>query len=360
MSGTVQGKSLSNVDYVQWFVKNIQCIPTTLNICQSSSNIFIDTMEMKELCGDYMCFPSISLSQNKTDWYRIFNFKSKLSINDYLIVLEKIRQDEKNLKTNLDRIQLLYSNILKDIESYSACEENVIKSQKSILYLLSENNQWKLVNDLYIYVDNSGTNNHLNDVFSYPKLDFNNKNHPNLQKFAELFGITQITMNDLKFNDENSSPAERFREKLIKISPFINTWLKKSNFPSAIILSIDKILQQETQFIELDYLKFFFKGKLIQETNVFFDTIHQKFYITRQWDTETTFIDLPNKLCQLLKIQGFEGELRFLLKAENEEISKYFKKCSIEIPSDEDIVSLKPLPRSGYFFESRILIILVL
>ncbi len=60
-------------------------------------------------------------------------------------------------------------------------------------------------------------------------------------------------------------------------------------------------------------------------------------------------MDLPNKLCQLLNIQGFEDKLRFLLKAEKEEIIKHFKKLSIEIPTDKDIVSLKPLPKSGDF-----------
>ncbi len=175
------------------------------------------------------------------------------------------------------------------------------------------------------------------------------KSIKNIQKFAELFNITQITKNDLIFNENNSLHAEQFRDKLIEISPFIKKWLEKLAFLSSIILSIDKILQQETEFIELDDLKFFFKGKLFQETNVYFDTINQKFYLIRQWNSETTFIDLPNKLCQLLNIQGFEDKLRFLLKAEKEEIIRHFTKFCIEIPTNKDIITLKPLPRSGYF-----------
>jgi hypothetical protein len=304
---------------------------------------------MEKLCGEYMPFLSISLSQDKSDWHRIFKFKTNFAFNDYLVLLEKIRHDKKKLKDNIDRIQMIYSHILKDIESYSTCEKDVIKSQKNSLFLLAENNQWKSTNELYLYVDGNETNNHLNDIVPCLKLDFNNKNHSNLQKFAELFGITQITKNDLIFNKKNSLPAEQFRKKLIEISPFIKKWLEKLAFSSAVILSIDKILQQETQFIELEDLKFYFKEKLFHETNVYFDTINRKFYLTRQWDSETTFIDLPNKLCQLLSIERFEGQLRFLLKAKREDINKYFTKSSIEIPTDKDIVILKPPSRSGYF-----------
>jgi len=60
----------------------------------------------------------------------------------------------------------------------------------------------------------------------------------------------------------------KFRDKLIEISPFTKKWLQKLAFSSTVILSIDKILQQETQFIELDDLEFFFKEKLFQEINV--------------------------------------------------------------------------------------------
>jgi len=348
-TGAIDGTPISNANYVEWFVENIQCIPTTLNTYEFASNIFVDSKEMKELCDEYMPFPSIPLSQDKSDWHRIFNFKTQPLLNDCFRLFDKIRHDEKNLNDNFDRIQMIYSYILKDIESYFACEKNVIKSQKDILYFLSENNQWKLASELYLYVDGNETNCHLNDIIPCLKLNPKNKNHSNLQKFAELFGIKQIKIDDLILDDKDFSPAEQFREKLIQISPFIKKWLKKLVYTSNSISTIDKILQQETQFIESDNLKFFYKKNLFQEANVYCDTIHQKFYITRPWKSETTFIDLPNKLCQLLNIQGFEDKLRFLLKAEREEIIKHFKKFSIEIPTDKDIVTLKQLSKSGDF-----------
>jgi hypothetical protein len=302
---------------------------------------------MKELCGEYMPFPSISLSEDKSDWHRIFNFKTKLSFNDYFVLLKKIRHDEKNLKDNLDRIQMIYSSILKDIQLYGAYEKSFIQSQANTFYLLNENNQWKLAKDLYLHVEGSETNSHLNDVIPCLKLDYKNKTHPQLKKFLDLFNIKPIEMKDLKLDDKNSSHAGQFREKLIEISPYLKKWLKTLSFLSNVILSIDQILQQEFDFIESDCLQLFYNGNLIQETNVYFDNNQQQFYVTRPWDGETTFIDLPSKLCQLLNIQGFEDKLRFLLKAQKEEITKHFTKRSIEIPTDKDIIKLQVIPRAG-------------
>jgi hypothetical protein len=206
----------------------------------------------------------------------------------------------------------------------------VIKSQETVFYLLSENNQWKLANELHVYVDDSGTNTHFNEIIHCLKLDFKNRSHPQLHKFLDLFNIKQIQMKDLLFDHENSSPAGQFQEKLIRISPYLKQWLKVLAVPSDVISTIDKILQQEIQFIESDCLKFSFKEKFMHETNVYHDVVHQKFYLTRPWNSEITFIDLPNHLCRLLHIQGFEDKLRFLLKAENEEIIKHFTKYSIE------------------------------
>jgi hypothetical protein len=341
------GTEISDADYIEWFVKNIPCIPTTLKNCQLSINTFINTDEIKQLCWTYMPVVNISSEQNLSKWILFFNFKTKFLLDDYFQLLDHIRKDETNFKTNQDRIQNIYAHLLKDSVSWSIDEQNFIVTRSKTLYLLNENNQWKLASELYLYVDGSGTNNRLNDAIPCLKLNFNNKNHPNLHKFAELFNIKQIKMNDLKLLSDNPDYAERFREKLIEISPYLKKWLKAFSFSSDVISSIDKILQQEILFIESDRLKLHYNKIFIQETNFYFDTINRQFYMTRPWHSETTLINLPKKLCQLLTIEGFEDELRFLLKAEKEEIIKNFKKLSIEIPTHEDIVQLEMIPRSG-------------
>jgi hypothetical protein len=188
-------------------------------------------------------------------------------------------------------------------------------------------------------MEGNGTQNNINDGNPCVKLDYKNRTHRNLKTFLELFKIKQIRLNDLKLDVLQSFPAEQFQQKLIEISPYLKNWLKKLMFPNDVILSIDKIIQQDVSFMESDCLELFYNGKLVQEINVYFDSIHQQLYVTRPWSSETTFIDLPKKLCQLLNIQGFEDKLRYLLKAKSEEIRKYFTKFSIEIPIGTESLS---------------------
>ncbi|CAF4288795.1 unnamed protein product [Rotaria sp. Silwood2] len=301
--GAIEGTLLDNADYISWFVKHIKCIPTTVNPCELSNNIFIDNKELKELCGKYMYFPSILLPREKTNWHDIFNFKTKLSSNDYFDLLQKIRDDETNLKDNLDRIQMIYFHILKEMYYWSSDEREVAKARVKSLYLLTENNQWELARNLYLYMEGNGANNSLNDAIPCLKLDYKNRHHLHLTTFLELCNIKQIRMNDLKLADKKSSPAEYFRRKLIEISPF-------------------------------------FRNKQL--------------YVTRPWDSETTFINLPYKLCQLLNIHGFEDKLRFLLKATIEEIKKHFTNNSIDIPTNKDIVILEPLSSSNVLKQPKL------
>lgn len=335
--GATNGTFIEYSNYVEWFIRNVPSIPTTLHICQSANQIFPDTKQMKDLGGNYLPFLSIPLPSDRIDWQQIFHFQTKLSISDYCHLLRKIHDDERNFRDNLDRIQMIYSSILIDILSYTDYQTNFVKSQRSILYLLSEDNQWKLAEELYLYLDDHSTSNQLNEILPCLKMDFNNRKHPNLVKFAQLFGIAQMTINDLKFDEKTSVPAEQFRKKLIEILPFMKKWLTKLAFSSNILLSID---EQEVQFLELDEIKFYFKEKIIQEKNVYFDEINRKFYLTRPWNSETTFIDLPNKLCQLFHIEGFEDKIRFLLRADREEIVKHFQRLSIQLPIEIQTTNL--------------------
>ncbi|CAF2995219.1 unnamed protein product [Rotaria socialis] len=345
--GATEGTLLDDADYISWFVKHIKCMPTTVKTCELSNSIFVDNKELKDLCGKYMCFPSILLPQEKTNWHGIFDFKTKLSIDDYFDLLQKIRDDENYLKDNLDRVQIIYSHILKEIYYWSSDERKAAKARAKSLYLLTENDQWKLTSNLYFYMEGHGTNNSLNDAIPCLKLDYKNRNNSHLPQFLELFNIKQLRVNDLKLADKKSSPAEHFRRKLIEILPFLKKWLTNLSFPSDAISLVDKKVQQDFDFIESDSLELFYNQNFVHKTNVYFDNGHKQLYVTRPWNSETTFIDLPNKLCQLLNIHGFEHKLRFLLKGTIEEIKKHFIEKSIKIPTNQDIVILEPVASSN-------------
>ncbi|UJR19795.1 hypothetical protein I4U23_022928 [Adineta vaga] len=331
------GAMLENAGYVAWFVKNTQCIPTILNTCELAKDVFIDTKEMKDLCDKYLPFPSFSTVHDTKHWQYIFNFKTNLSSDNYFDLLEKIHLDEQHLNDNLERIQLIYSYILKEIPSWSKGELIKIHTRANKMYLLTENNQWKLAKTLFVYIEENGMNNNLGDIIPCLKLDFKNKTERHLQMLLELFNIKQIKVTDLKLVAQDPTPAQIFRNKLIEISPFLKAWLTKLSYPSDVISSIDSILQEKIDFIESDCLQFYFDGKLIQETYVYNDILSQKFYINRPWKGEMTLMELPKKLCQLLNIEKFDDKLGFLLRANKKDIIKHFQKLAIELLIARDV-----------------------
>lgn len=343
--GATKGSPLEDGDYIKWFVSQTKSIPTTIDkICESTKNIFVDNKLLKDLCGKYMYFPAISLgTQENSVWNQIFNLKTKLSMNDYFDLIEKIHQDGDCLKENLDRIQNIYSSMLKEIASWSIDEKKQAKNRVKSLYLLTENQQWKLADDLYFYTE--GTNHCLNEAIPCLKLNYTNRNHQQLKLFLDLMNIKRIGFNDLQLADKQSAPAHSFRRKLIEILPFLKKWMKHLSVSLEIISSIDKIFQQDIDFIESDSLELSYQQKLVQKTNVYYDHKHKLLYVTRPWNSETVFINLPNKLCQLINILNFEDKLRFLLKGTIEEIKKHFQTNSIQIPTNQDIVILQPLSK---------------
>ena len=339
-SSSSGGTEIPDASYVKWFIQHIPCIPTVQKNCQTSMNTFSNIKVLKELCGIYLPIVDIPTTGEFSEWNRFFNLKTKFSFNDYLELINLIRADERNFPINQERIQNIYSHLFDDCMSWTS-------DRIQTVYLLAENNQWKLANELYIYIDGNDTNSQLNDMIPCLKLNSKNRKDPNLSNFARLFGIQEIKSNDLRVSCDDASHAEEFREKLIEISPYLKNWLRKQNVSLETIGSIDRIVQQHTRFIEGDCLKLYYHGKFIQETNAYFDSSEQDFYFTRPWDSETTLIDLPRKLCRLLNIQGFEENLRFLLKGQQTEIRTRFEKLSIKLPTPEDVVHLELLARTG-------------
>jgi len=340
------GKMISNVNYIDWFVNNHRCMPTTLNTCEVASKIFVDTKEMKELCGSYMPFLSIHTSSTIIHWQQTLHFKTKFYVSDYFDLLEQIRHDEKNLNINFHRIQIIYSQILDQMCSWSCEDKITVRTRTRKLFLLTENNQWKLANTLFMYMEDNGPNNSFGDTIPCLKLDNTNKQHKNLRTFLELFDIKPIHLEDLNLVHIKSHPAEKFRQRLAEILPYLKKYLTHSNFSSNTISSIDKILQKDVTFFESDCLKLFYSGKTVDETDVYYDTVRQKLYFTRPWNTELVLMTLPKKICQLFNINGCEAELRFLLKAEREEIVKHLKRMSIEISTDKDVVPVESPTKS--------------
>ncbi|CAF1111046.1 unnamed protein product [Didymodactylos carnosus] len=111
-------------------------------------------------------------------------------------------------------------------------EQRLVREQSKTLYLLTENNQWKLGSALFVYMESDSENSSFNHTIPCLKLDFANKNHPKLNQLLELMNVKHLRMNDLSLVDKEPLHAEGFRMKLIQIPPYIKKWLNEIKFQS--------------------------------------------------------------------------------------------------------------------------------
>lgn len=79
--GQEKGNKVEN--YIQWLIKSLMAIPVLSKKCSSSSNVILNTEEIKKLTGEYLpVFDGVELS---SDWKSFFKFRTKLHLADYLV-----------------------------------------------------------------------------------------------------------------------------------------------------------------------------------------------------------------------------------------------------------------------------------
>lgn len=63
MDGQMSGKIVEN--YIPWFISNKKCIPTLNGKTYISSEVFLNTEEIKDIAGKYLpIFKGVDLSQD--------------------------------------------------------------------------------------------------------------------------------------------------------------------------------------------------------------------------------------------------------------------------------------------------------
>ncbi|CAF3053583.1 unnamed protein product [Rotaria sp. Silwood2] len=144
----------------------------------------------------------------------MFNFKTKLSLNDYFILFEKILHDESNLQDNLDRIQRIYSLILNDICSWSVDDQRIVKTQANSLYLVCENNQWKLGKAIKRFGSFTTLPSELIQPVSY----FQNRETSSDETSIDTDEIETYVRNPIKQNHSADSSAGKKHQNSIQIS----------------------------------------------------------------------------------------------------------------------------------------------
>lgn len=319
-------------NYFAWFVKNKNCIPTTLGELYNSQKVYINTKETKEIAGNY--FPVFDYDENITgDWKGLFNFKSKLEIVDYLLILEKIaheNQDGSTTRPFITRLGLIYTKLASLLPDMGMDEKMLISdwSKKNQLYCTNE--KFENSSDLkFIKIDGFASDADSLKLIHVPSNCKINEN------FMELLVLLQVQVID-KFAPAFEGVREDFalKSRLEKILPYFAAVVakrkKQEKFPSynELFARLDKTSIYQAAEITMSFSH---GNKVFQGPKLPVFMGDHDFYFKGKWSSERVLVHLIREMADYLEVIDFIDELGFLLREnDQEEIREWLKEYGVE------------------------------
>lgn len=331
MAGRTNGSKVSN--YLPWFINNIKCIPTLKGKTYTSTDVFLNTKEISDISGKYL--PVFKGSQLSQDWKAFFKFKTVLSLEDYLSILLQISsdiQDEGSIKDeNHERLQSIYTILLDECANWSESDIESVKLWSESNRLLNSEDVFTECNNLHYFID--GNESIFQEKYDFIKLNARNKTHPNLMKMLTFFQVKLLSQNQFKLICDNDEACDNLKIKLNSIVPYFKIWIEHDGND---ISTKQNLLQLQNridnlEIYESDELKITYEEmNFIKYVNLHVD--ENKIYVTNPWNSNSVLLRLAEKLCICFGLDGYSNKLDFLLRAEIDEIHKYFSQEGIELP----------------------------
>lgn len=333
MDGQMSGKIVEN--YIPWFISNKKCIPTLNGKTYISSEVFLNTEEIKDIAGKYLpIFKGVDLSQ---DWRAFFNFKTKLELEDYLNILLQISSDIKedgSIKDeNYEKIQSIYSILIDKCDNWSEIDIEKVEIWSKSNCLLNSKGIFTKCNNLYYFID--GNESIFQEQYAFIKLNKKNKSHPNIKKMLTYFKVKLLSQNQFKLVCDNKEICNNLKMKLNSIVPYFKIWIEHDenddNFKQKLLKLQDKI--NNLEIFKSEELKITYdEMNFTKCVNLHLD--ENKLYVTNPWNSNSVLFRLAEDLCTYLGLEGYDSKLDFLLRADIKEIQKYFIQEDINIPEE--------------------------
>jgi hypothetical protein len=296
----------------RWCVRTRPCIPTTIGQLLPSIHVF--TSHLRTIVGSHLPVFVCNLPTTFPElWQQYFQFKTELSIEDYLALLERIHLQSYSTPLNDEeeqRIQLIYAALINQIRLRNY-------KKKNLLFLLStRDQQFCSSNQLVLSTDKDLS---LPSTVAQLKLSDENACHPHIGLLLDVVQVRRVTCADLSLSkDIPYHPSRSLSTKLRNIQPYLFALAEHHKISSH---SIDcDLVIFEADRLELVYNNDVF----IHEVPVH---LHQnQLYVKRPWQAEETMTVLPQILCKQLRLPAnFEIELDRMLKEESvNSVDQYF------------------------------------
>lgn len=339
--GRTSGDKVAN--YMKWYAQNHACIPTLMERCYAASKVFINSKDIIQIAGSYL--PVFHGGELSPDWRAFFNFKTEITLSDYLLLLENILADKTEKETtkvgNNEKIQLIYKWFLDSCINFDETEISLLKEWSNKSYLSDKRGNIFKCSKLYYYVDGDAS------IFQgeFPFIFFNasNRKHKSLETFLTLINVTILRQSEFKLDSSETKELPELQSRLKTILPYLVKWLEKieqDNSPEKI--SNLKYGIKNLRFFSSESLKITYEDTWEKTVQVHFDS--NNLHVSNPWNSNKVMLNLPEQLCRYLGIKGYEKELDFLLRVEDtQEIYDYFSQEGITLPKLHENVSFNEM-----------------
>lgn len=337
MPGRNSGDIVGN--YIPWFVKNIQCIPTLAGRTEVSSSVFLNTDEIKNIAGKYL--PVFHGSELSADWKSFFQFKTNLELTDCLRILSEVSidvDDTGHIKDeNIKRVQSIYSILLSQCANWSTEELLKVEGWVETGLLLSTKNEFIKCSSLKYFLD--GNEGIFQNQYNFVIISAENKMNLNLLKFLEYFKVSVLRQSEFKLISVQKELCSTLKKKLELIYRYFECWIKSETQDADTLTSLVNLKNkiEKLKIYQADSLSITYNGiDFTKEVNVHFD--EDSLYVTTPWGSNSALLKLPEVLSRYFDLIGHDKKLDFLLRSTGDEIQKYFEQENIQVSPENLIV----------------------
>lgn len=333
MPGRTTGSEVEN--YIQWTMRNLHVIPVLTQVCTLSANVLLNTNEIKKISGEYL--PVFDGDELSADWKSFFKFRTELRLEDYLELLEEISkdisEDEKVKKGNVQRIQLIYKQLMDLCVNWGLSELKSISDWANSGQLMNTKNGFSDCTSTKYFFD--GNESIFQDQFVFLEINYENRRHPNIIEFLRAFQVTVLDYCDFRLAVEKADAAKSLTDRLESVIPLFGAWIESESGDDKIQHNLTELNEKlstlniyEAEKLQITYEEIDFT----KSVNVHLDG--EKLYVTKPWYSNKVLLQLPDMLCRYFNLNGHDRKLNFLMSSTFIEISEYFEQEGIEMPAN--------------------------
>ena len=332
--GYGQNRYISSVEnYFTWFIRNKDCLPTSIDKLMPSNFTYVNDKEIVQIAGKHL--PVIDFEGSiSPEWKQILGLKNVLTVADYLQILtnisDKAEDEESAKKPSLKRIGLIYNKLATIISGLTELEVKTISDWAQNNKVLSSNGEFIQPNQLkWITIEGFKIDTETIKLIDVPEnCDFESDNFRTL---LNEFGVQVIDHFEPTFTDRSIDDSLKFR--IGTILPIFAAVLEKrqllttgSEYPRLFEIVNNTIFYTAKEI----KLSFTHNGNLVNGPGIITYFENNEFSFKGRWKSERTLLYLIKELTDLLNVDDFEQELRFLLLEDSSaEIEDWLKDVGI-------------------------------